>query len=165
MEHPSLNPSESVAAGHELSDASAPALFIFAASFLASLGLVYLLGWGSFVILERTQYAENQLNFPPSPLSELMHASPPEPRLEPEPSHDSLPRVDLMDVRFREQAQIGDNAWAWADSSHQFARIPIQTAMDLVVARGLPLILPATQPSAPPNMPPASALHGPGGIP
>ncbi len=49
-----------------------------------------------------------------------------------------LPHVDLAEVQAREQALIGEHAWGWVDSSHQFARIPVQQAMNLAVKQGLP---------------------------
>ncbi|HEY1921853.1 MAG TPA: hypothetical protein VGG44_03725 [Tepidisphaeraceae bacterium] len=165
MESPSLNPSESASAGHELSDVQPRPILIFAASFLVTLGIVYLTGWAALTILDRVEDSEHIRAFPAHPLSEVIHATAPEPRLEPEPSNDVLPRVDLSKVRSRENSLIGPDAWGWVDASHHFARIPIQAAMDLAVRQGLPTVLPATQPSAGPYMPPASALHGPGGIP
>ena len=165
MEHPSLNPPESAPAGHELRDVQPGPILIFAVTFLAALALVYLVGWGVLNRLERIHSADNRLAFPSHPLFKAMRSIPPDPRLEPEPSHDVPPRADLIEVRAREEALIGDHAWGWADSSHQFARIPVQSAIDLVVQRGLPAVLPATQPSDGPFMPPASALHGPGGVP
>jgi hypothetical protein len=76
-----------------------------------------------------------------------------------------LPEADLAEVQAHEQLLIGDRAWGWSDSTHQFARIPIQEAMNLAVQHGLPNVLPATQPGSQPTGAPASALHGPGGIP
>jgi len=164
MEHPKLNHSET-AVGHELRDVRPRPVLIFAVSLLAALVAVQWLAWKSLLFLQRYEDSQNQINFPAHPLSAVMPTIPPDPRLEPEPSHDVLPLADLTEVKTREQALIGPNAWGWADSSHHFARIPVQQAIDLAVEHGLPDILPATQPSAPPFMPPASAFHGPGGVP
>jgi hypothetical protein len=164
MEHPKHNHPESTV-GHELRDTTPRPVFIFALSLLAALVVIHWVGWKSLVLLQRHEDAQNQIDFPANPLSEAMPAVPPDPRLEPEPSRDVLPRADLIEVKTREQALIGPSAWGWMDSSHQFARIPLQSAIDLAVQNGLPDVLPATQPSAPPSMPPASALHGPGGVP
>jgi hypothetical protein len=165
MEHPSPNPLESASAGHELTDVQPSPILIFAISLLVTLAAVYLLGWVALAALDRVENSDHARMFPTHPLLEVFHSMPPEPRLEPEPSHDVLPRVDLAEVRAQEEALIGPHAWGWVDPSHHFAHIPIQTAMDLAVEQGLPTLLPATQPSAGPPMPPASALHGPGGIP
>jgi len=164
MEHPKHNHPEA-GVGHELSDAAPRPVLIFALSLLAALAAIQWIGWKSLIALQRHEDAQNQIDFPANPLSAVMPDVPPDPRLEPEPSHDVLPLADLTDVKTREQALIGPNAWGWVDSSHQFARIPVQQAIDLAVRHGLPEFLPATQPSAPSSMPPASALHGPGGVP
>jgi hypothetical protein len=165
MEHPNQNPPESEPVGHEIRDAAPLPIFIFAVSLVATLVLVHLVGRGALNWLQRNQDAEDRIAFPTHPLSRTMATFPPGPRLEPEPSHDVLPNVDLVEVQTRERALIGQHAWGWVDSSHQFARIPIEQAIKMAVAQGLPNVLPATQPSAQPFMPPASALHGPGGVP
>lgn len=48
---------------------------------------------------------------------------PPPPRLQPDP------RGDL--AAFRAQKRAALSTWEWTDSSHQFARIPIERAMSL----------------------------------
>ena len=151
--------------GHELRDASPRPVFIFAISLLAVLVFVHWLAFKSLRFLESYEDAQYSAAYPANPLSRQMPGIPPDPRLEPEPSHDQLPIVDLHAVQSRQQSLIGPSAWGYVDSSHQFARIPIQQAIDLAVTRGLPDVLPATQPSAPPGEPPASAAHGPGGMP
>jgi hypothetical protein len=164
MEQPKHKSSEA-AVGHELRDATPRPVFIFAVSLLAALAAVQWLGWKSLLFLQRHEDIKNQADFPTHPLAAVMPSIPPDPRLEPEPSHDVLPLADLTRVKAREQALIGPGAWGWNDSSHQFARIPVQQAIDLAVENGLPNVLPASQPSAAPFMPPASAARGPGGVP
>nr|AYC79938.1 hypothetical protein [uncultured bacterium] len=102
---------------------------------------------------------------PAHPLAASVPTRPPEPTLEPEPHHDILPRADLEEVRARQRALIGPAALGWVDANHKFARIPLDQAIDMAVSNGLPTSLPATQPSTQPFMPPASAIHGPGGKP
>ncbi|MGA2441197.1 MAG: hypothetical protein ABSH08_09565 [Tepidisphaeraceae bacterium] len=165
MEHPNPNPPESAPMGHELRDAAPLPILIFAVSLVVTLVLVHLVARGALNLLQSNQDAADRIAFPTHPLSGVMPTVPPEPRLEPEPSHDVLPRVDLVEVQARERALIGQHAWGWVDSSHQFVRIPIEQAMKLAVEHGLPNVLPATRPSTQPFMPPASALHGPGGVP
>jgi hypothetical protein len=165
MEHPNPNPPESAPVGHEIRDAAPGPILLFAVCLVATLALVHLVGWGALRFLQHGQNTESRLVFPNHPLSLAMKTDPPEPRLEPEPSRDVLPHVDLAEVQAREQALIGEHAWSWVGSSRQFARIPVQQAMNLAMKQGLPTILPATQPSAQPFAPPASALHGPGGVP
>jgi hypothetical protein len=48
---------------------------------------------------------------------------PPSPRLQPSP------RADLAALRSQKQGLLSQ--WQWTDSSHQFARIPIERAMSL----------------------------------
>jgi hypothetical protein len=165
MEYPKHNPLEPAPGGHEMRDAAPRPVVIFAASLLAALAAVLWIGWKTLGFLNQRQETENQIIFPTHPLSEAMAANPPDPRLEPEPSHDLLPSADLTKVQMREQALIGPHAWGWIDSSHQFARVPVNQAIDWAVEHGLPQVLPSTQPANQPYMPAASALHGPGGVP
>jgi hypothetical protein len=164
MEHPTPNPPET-AAGHETHDPAPSPVLIFVVSLVVTLVVVHLLAWWALGWLRNDGESTNRMTFPPNSIAGAMPTTPPDPRLEPEPSHDVLPLADLIEVRAREQSLIGDHAWGWVDSSHHFARIPIEQAMNLAVERGLPDSLPATQPSMGPYMPPASTLHGPGGIP
>lgn len=164
MEQPKSESPE-ISAGHEIRDAALRPILIFVVSFLAMLLIVQWVGRQAELLFQRHQETENRTTFPPNPLAGVMPTVPPDPRLEPEPSHDVLPKADLTEVRQREQSMIGPKAWGWVDPSHKFARIPVDEAMKLAVQNGLPEFLPATQPSAPPSMPPASAVHGPGGVP
>jgi hypothetical protein len=165
MEHPNPNPPESASADHETSDAAPRPILIFVVALIATLVIVHYAGWGVLHYLERNQDTDNRITFPIHPLSAAMPSVPPDPRLQPEPSHDVFPPADLAEVKAREQSLIGPKAWGWVDSSHKFARIPIEQAINMAVEHGLPTTLPATQPSTQPFMPPASALHGPGGVP
>jgi hypothetical protein len=141
-------------------DAAPLPVLIFAISLLVTLVIVLWIGRMALDYIERREPM-----FLGHTLANVLSKAPPEPRLEPEPSHDEMPGADLKAVEARERAMIGPDAWRWVDGSHQFARIPVQQAIDLAVARGLPNTLPATQPSSLPVMPPASAVHGPGGVP
>ncbi len=135
MEHPNPNPPESVSVRHEVRDAAPLPILIFAVSLVATLVLVHLVGLGALNWLQRNQDAEDRIAFPTHPLSGTMSAFPPGPRLEPEPSHDVLPNVDLVEVQTRERALIGPHAWGWLDSSRQFARIPIEQAIKIAVGK------------------------------
>ncbi len=138
---------------------------LFAIALIAMLLIVHFVSWGALTWLQSDKEAENLQAFPAQSMAFPNANVPPDPRLEPEPSHNVLPRGDLLENRAREQALIGPQAWSWVDSSHQFARIPLDQAMKLAVEHGLPDTLPATQPTTQQFMPPASALHGPGGVP
>jgi hypothetical protein len=151
--------------GHELRDAALLPILLFAICLAATVILFHWLAWRSLRFLEYHEDTQYIAAFPANPLLSKLPNDPPDPRLEPEPSHDQLPLIDLQSVRARESSLLGPHSWGYVDPAHRFARIPLQQAMDMVVDRGLPTVLPATQPSAPPGQPPASAVHGPGGIP
>jgi hypothetical protein len=166
MEHQKSNPSESaMQAGHEIRDATPSPIAIFVIALVVTLVIVHFVASASLRLIWNARAADHATAFPTSPIAEKIPGVPPDPRLEPQPSHDVLPYVDLAIVRAQEQALIGDHAWAWVDSGHQFARIPIDEAMKVAEEKGLPTVLPATQPANGPFFPPASSLHGPGGVP
>jgi hypothetical protein len=165
MERPVPNPPELISARHETRDAAPRPILFFMGSLILTLVAIHLIGWKALRWLQHRQDAANRITFPANPIADAMPTAPPDPRLQPEPSHDVLPEADLAEVQAHEQLLIGDRAWGWSDSTHQFARIPIQEAMNLAVQHGLPNVLPATQPGSQPTGAPASALHGPGGIP
>jgi hypothetical protein len=163
MSEPSPSiPPESLSAGYEVRDVRPRPMLLIALSFIVGVAVVHLIGIGVLLWLDRDQAMTNLQLFPPNPIATT--TTPPGPLLEPEPAHDVLPKVDLAEVRARENALIGPSNWDWADANHRFARIPISDAIDLAVKNGLPSVLPATQPTRS-FMPPASALHGPEGVP
>ena len=156
---------ESERRGFEVHDASVRGILVFAICMIVAAAIIHL---AAYWALESSVHGEDRktaVGFPVSPLVASIPTRPPEPTLEPEPHHDVLPRADLDEVRARQQSIIGPNALGWADADHHFARIPLQQAMDMAVSNGLPVSLPATQPATQPFMPPASAMHGPGGVP
>jgi hypothetical protein len=55
----------------------------------------------------------------------------------PAPNLQINPHDDLMALRAREDAEL--NTYGWVDRSHGVVRIPIERAMDLIIARGLPV--------------------------
>src|SRR5438128_2190160 len=103
MEHPTPNPPEPGAAGHEVPDAPVRPIVIFLVAFVLSLAIVHVLGWVVWVGTAQYQTAENRGIFSVHPLSTAMPTIPPEPRLEPSPPHDVLPREDLKTVQAHEQ--------------------------------------------------------------
>lgn len=151
--------------GYEVRDARAPVLLFFGIGIVAVTAVCHLAAWDVLKWSAHREERENAVAFPASPLYNVIPTRPPEPTLEPEPHHDVLPRGDLEEVRARQRSIIGPDALGWADPDHRFARIPLDRAIDLAVNNGLPTTLPATQPTTQPFMPPASALHGPGGVP
>lgn len=79
----------------------------------------------------------------PPALAEAREARvPPGPNLQPNPS------ADLTAFRAAENAELA--TWAWVDREKAVARVPVERALEIVAARGLP---------APPPMPPAPAAE------
>jgi hypothetical protein len=124
---PAVDP-EDVEAGHELSNMSMGAV---AASF-AGLGAVLLL---CFVVLS-IWYADAtgqpfRLAPPPSGLGNLpVGPTPPAPRLE-TTSGEERGRINAAEEALLSQ-------YAWVDRERGVVRIPIDRALDLIAARGLP---------------------------
>ena len=160
---PSPTSPESQRRGFEIHDASVRGLFIFAVCLVLAVGIIHAAAYWAYRATVRGEERRNVEAFPVGPLERTIPTRPPEPTLEPEPHHDILPRADLEEVRARQRAIIA--TWGWADAEHRFARIPVEEAMEMAVSKGLAVTLPATQPTTQPFMPPASAMHGPGGMP
>ena len=156
---------ESERRGYEVHDASVGALLVFGIGLVVVAAGIHLAAYWTLESTVRGEERDHAVAYPVSPLTASIPTRPPEPTLEPEPHHDVLPRGDLEEVRARQRSIIGANAWGWADSEHRFARIPVEQAMEMAVNDGLPVKLAATQPTTQPFMPPASAMHGPGGVP
>ena len=162
---PDLIPPETVSARHELRDARPGAIGLFLVCFVGMLLIVLAVAWGVLSVVAKIQREADEKEFPHHPLASVMPAPIPQAALEPEPQHDVLPRADLTQVQARERSEIGPDSWKWLDVDHRYARVPLQTAIELAVKNGLPNVLPATQPTTQPMMPPASSEHGPGGAP
>ena len=156
---------ESQRRGFEVHDAGVGGLLLFAVGLVVAAGIIHLAAWWAMSSAVGNENRSNAVVYPASPLADVVPTRPPEPTLAPEPHHDVLPRADLVEVRARQQSIIGPGALGWADSGHHFARIPVEQAMEMAVSNGLPVTLAATQPTTQPVMPPASAMHGPGGTP
>jgi hypothetical protein len=155
---------EQIARGHETRDARPMPLLVFAIFFVLSLVIVHWVGWKCLNYLRAKQEAEDQRQHVANPLAEPGMV-PPAPGVQPEPARPELPAEELANVREQELQMLGSGAHGWVDAKHQFVRVPLTEATDIAVSQGLPLKLAATQPWLPPSMPPASARHGPGGVP
>ena len=66
----------------------------------------------------------------PAPMAQTASPLPPEPRLQVKPAH------DLRQLRAAEDAIL--HSYGWVDRSTGTVRIPIERALALLVARGLP---------------------------
>ncbi|HEX4797591.1 MAG TPA: hypothetical protein VH370_27605 [Humisphaera sp.] len=158
------SPAERDGRGYEIRDARPRSLLMFAIYFVAGLVVVHLIGWTYLRSFLRDLALENRTVHAAPPVARF-GIVPPAPGVQPEPGQPLMPSEELAQVRSREAAMLGSNAQGWVDAEHRFTRIPLQRAIDLAVRDGLPEKLPATQPTTQPFMPPASAEHGPGGVP
>jgi hypothetical protein len=80
----------------------------------------------------------------PSPLAEANA-----PRLPPEPRLQSAPVKDMDELRARETSTL--TSYGWIDRRAGVARIPIDRAMDLLLASGLPAPRPEPTPAPQPK--------------
>lgn len=95
-------------------------IFTIASVFLVAFIFAQLEGW---VARESPQ---------PSPLVDIRKEQlPPEPRLQ------SSPRLDVKQMREAEDRLLG--GFAWTDAKREYARIPIDQAIDLMLKKGFPV--------------------------
>ena len=95
---------------------------------LVLVGLALVLMW----FFARAAFEQEKAGDPPPPLmieARVQH-QPPNPRLQSDP----FAELDLL--RAREEARLG--SYGWVDQSAGVVHIPIDRAMDLLVANGLP---------------------------
>jgi hypothetical protein len=123
--------------------------------FLFALGLatvlVLLVLWGMFGYFRGKSAERGPL---PSPRMYTSAPSVPQPELQPDPV------ADYNVYRLSDQERL--NSYGWVNQKAGIARIPIDKAMDLVVARGLPWKAPGTgpAPTAPNSNPATGAMPG-----
>jgi hypothetical protein len=97
--------------------------------------VVMALMWGIAVLFKGSLARKDPA---PPALAEAREARvPPGPNLQPNPS------ADLAAFRAAEDAELA--TWAWVDREKAVVRVPVERALEIVAARGLP---------APPPMPP-----------
>jgi hypothetical protein len=113
---------------HETGDVNARALTKFGLS-MAGLIVIFLVGlWGLFEYL-KNRVAEMEQPLSPSAMVNAQK-QPPEPRLQ------RYPARDMRDLRADEGKIM--QQYGWIDPDKGIVRIPVQRAMDLIAARGLP---------------------------
>jgi hypothetical protein len=76
---------------------------------------------------------------------------PPRPRPFAKPALEAAPLMDLQTLQEKQRSQL--KGYAWADTSRQIARIPIERAMQMLAARGTGAYGPVTAGSAPSDTP------------
>jgi hypothetical protein len=111
----------------EHSDINIGAVFGFAAGLVAVTVSVYITIWLLFGYLSRHTSVE-PAHFPMALGQE--NRLPPEPRLQTDP------KEDLKELRERQEQLL--KTYQWVDKSQGIVRIPIDDAMRLTIAKGLP---------------------------
>jgi hypothetical protein len=116
-------------------------ILVFAGGLLAVTLVVMGLMWGVAVLLKGSLARKDPA---PPALAEAREARvPPGPNLQPNPT------ADLAAFRAAEDAELA--TWAWVDREKAVARVPVERALEIVAARGLP--------PPPPMPPPAPAAE------
>jgi len=122
--HPKPDLPADQGAGYERSDAHIGALLKFAFWMAISMAVVLVGMKWTFDYYSRTQ----PLGAPASPLL-AGRELPPSPRLQ------AQPRLELKDYCAAQQQAV--NSYAWVDQASGVVRVPVDRAMDLLLARGL----------------------------
>ena len=133
---------------YEQSDVRAGAIVRFALALVVVVVLAAVVLLGFFKLLARQ---ERRHDPPPPPLAQEAGQLPPAPRLQ------SAPLQDLEQLRAEEEKEL--TSYGWVDEKAGVAHIPIDEAIKIVAARGLPHAAPSPAPSAAPS-PPASPAPG-----
>jgi hypothetical protein len=125
---------------YEQRDVRAGAIVRFALALVVVVILASVFLLGLFKLLARQ---ERRHDPPPPPLAQEAGRLPPAPRLQ------STPRQDLEQLRAEEEKELA--SYGWVDEKAGIAHIPIEEAIKIVAARGLPHAAPAPSPSAAPS--------------
>ena len=127
---------------YEQTDVRAGAIVRFALALVVVvvLAAVFLLGF--FKLLARQERRQDPA---PPPLAQEAGRLPPAPRLQ------SNPLQDLEQLRAEEEKELA--SYGWVDQKAGIARIPIDEAIKIVAARGLPPASASPAPSAAPSPP------------
>ncbi|MCW5893586.1 MAG: hypothetical protein KIT14_23975 [bacterium] len=124
MQHP-VDPQTDPSLGHELRDVRFGSVYGAAAGVVVLVVVSFALMWGMLKLLV---WREDVMSPPASPLAQsYARREPPEPRLQIDPIG------DLAALRAREVAQLA--GYGWVDRQAGVVRIPIDRAMELLVAR------------------------------
>ncbi len=128
---------QAMAAGHETTDVHVRGLFIFAGSLLAFLVAVLI---GLIVLFKGYQYVDHWLD---ARRAHTEKGSTSLVRLDPDyrgPLLQVKPEEDLRWMRSHNEADL--NGYGWADRQKGIARMPVDRAMEIIAARGLPPVSP-----------------------
>lgn len=124
MQHP-IDPHTDPSVGHELRDVRFGSVYGAAAGVGILVVVSFALMWG---MLQLLVWREDVMSPPASPLAaSYARREPPEPRLQIDPVG------DLAALRAREAARL--SSYGWVDRQTGVVHIPIERAMELLVAR------------------------------
>jgi len=132
---------------YEQSDVRAGAIVRFAIGLVLVVGVASVVLLGLFALFARQQRRQDP---PPPPLAPQAGRLPPGPRLQ------ASPLQDLERLRAEEEKEL--TSYGWVDPKAGIAHIPIDEAIKIVAARGLPPAAASPSPSPPPA--PSAAPRG-----
>ena len=113
---------------HEHSDVNIRAILGFGVGLIVVAAVVHLLIYVLFGFFSSREGVKVPAEYPLA--AAQGDREPPEPRLQTDP------RRDLADLRAREDELL--NSYGWVDKNAGIVRIPIESAMTLMLERGLP---------------------------
>ncbi len=119
---------EQTEAGYETRDLNTCGVAAFGCLFVAGMVVILLIATGVFSLLSGKP---PQLAYPPTGL-----ANAPGPTLPPAPQLEAVPAQQFQLFRAGEEQTL--HSYGWVDKNRGVVRIPIDRAMQLIVAQGLP---------------------------
>ena len=122
---------ESLRRGHETRDVLLRPIVIFVGVMFVSAALIQL---GVTGFMHHDERRNATADSTPSPFAND-RTPPPEPRLQPSVSHDTLPREDMAALRDRWQKEL--THYALVPGEPDRVRIPVDRAMEIMVEKGL----------------------------
>lgn len=127
VEHEAVPPRDNPEIGHETSDVSTRAIALFAFGLLLVAVVIH---FALYWLLAR--YTDREARrWEPTTLVERNEEPPPEPRLQ------VAPQADLAELRAAEERAL--HSYRWIDREKNIVGIPIDRAMEIIAAQGLPV--------------------------
>jgi hypothetical protein len=123
---------EALAARHEVEDLPLGGIKGFLVFLVIMLVVTFIVVWLIIRVMLQQSIASQVV----TPFSGINHPVPPEPRIQPSRDHNTLDWQDLRALRDEEHQKL--NEYAWIGDDKQKVRIPIDVAMNMILAQGLP---------------------------